>query len=374
MIIKLAIRNLFHDRARFLVTLVGILFAVVLVAVQLGMYFGARRMITGMIDHAQGEIWISAYGAESFEQAPLLTGRERFAALSVPGIESVTPLVVSFGDWRKPDTSTTNTVVIGADRGDGVLEPWDVTEGSAAALSADGVVIDRTYAETLGISQLGQTAEIGEKRVRVEAMTNGIRSFTTSPYVFTSLNKARALLGVPSDQATFYIAKLAPGAKPAEVKRELETRLHGVSVFTKEEFRARNLDYWLFGTGAGVALIGGAILGLIIGTVIVAQTLYSSTKDHLSEFATLRALGSSAFYIHKVILAQAAASALAGYALGTGLSLAIAAFSGQTALPILFTPELAAFLLAVTVSMCAISAISSIFKVTKLDPAMVFAR
>ncbi len=55
----------------------------------------------------------------------------------------------------------------------------------------------------------------------------------------------------------------------------------------------RNLDYWLFGTGAGVALLGGALLGLIIGTVVVAQTLYSSTKDHLTEFATLRALGSS---------------------------------------------------------------------------------
>ncbi|MBI4723763.1 MAG: hypothetical protein HY765_01705 [Rhodomicrobium sp.] len=89
MVIKLAIRNLFHDRARFLVTLVGILFAVVLVAVQLGLYLGARQMIVGMIEHAKGEIWISAYGAQSFEQASLLTGRERFAALSVPGVAAV---------------------------------------------------------------------------------------------------------------------------------------------------------------------------------------------------------------------------------------------------------------------------------------------
>ena len=65
-----------------------------------------------------------------------------------------------------------------------------------------------------------------------------------------------------------------------------------------------------------MALIGGAILGLIVGTVIVAQTLYSSTKDHLNEFATLRALGSSSGYIHRVILTQAALSAVLGYALG----------------------------------------------------------
>ncbi len=374
MIIKLAIRNLFHDRARFLVTLIGILFAVVLVAVQLGMYFGARQMIAGMIEHTKGDIWITAFGAQSFEQAPLLTGRERFTALSVPGVEAVTPLIVSFGDWRRPDTSTTNVVVIGADKDEGILDPWNVEEGIAGATSTDGVTVDRTYAKTLGISQLGDAGEIAGKRVRVEAMTNGIRSFTTSPYIFTSLNKARALLSVPSDQANFYILKLAPGANPIEVKRELESRLHRSAVYTKEEFRQKNLSYWLFGTGAGVALLGGALLGLIIGTVIVAQTLYSSTKDHLSEFATLRALGSSAMYIHKVILTQAVLSALAGYALGAGLSISIAEFSGQTALPILFTPALAAFLLAITIAMCAISAVSSIFKVTKLDPAMVFAR
>jgi putative ABC transport system permease protein len=374
MILKLAIRNLFHDRARFLVTLIGILFAVVLVAVQLGLYLGARQMITGMIEHATGDIWITSYGASSFEQAPLLTGRERFSALSVPGVEAVTPLVASFAEWRKPDSSTTNVVVVGSEPGENGLQPWNILPGSAATTSPDGVTIDRTYAQSLGISGVGAAGEIEGQRVRVDAMTDGIRSFTTSPYIFTSLNKARALVSAPSDQATFYLIKVGTGADPAEVKRQLISKLPGTSIYTKAEFLKRNLDYWLFGTGAGVALLGGAILGLIVGTVIVAQTLYSSTKDHLNEFATLRALGSSSYYIHKVILAQASVSALVGYALGVALSMLIVACSGQTALPILFTPGLAAFLFVVTFAMCAISALSSIFKVTKIDPAMVFAR
>ena len=87
MIVKLAMRNLFHDRARFLVTLVGILFAVLLVAIQLGMFFGARQMITAMVERTNGDIWIGAYGADSIEQGLLLTGRERFVALSVPGVQ-----------------------------------------------------------------------------------------------------------------------------------------------------------------------------------------------------------------------------------------------------------------------------------------------
>ena len=84
-------------------------------------------------------------------------------------------------------------------------------------------------------------------------------------------------------------------------------------VLTPEEFRLRSRSFWLFGTGAGAALFAGALLGIIVGTVIVAQTLYSSTKDHLNEFATLRAIGSSSIYIHKVILLQALLSAVIGF-------------------------------------------------------------
>ncbi len=374
MIIKLAIRNLFHDRARFLVTLVGILFAVLLVAVQLGMFFGARQMITATIEHSKGDIWISAYGAESIEQGLLLTGGERFATLSVPGVTAVTPLLVSFAEWRKPDSGTVHVVVVGSDKDEESLQPWNIVEGKAAPASPDGVIVDRTYEKVLGISGLDAVAQVDGQRVRVEGLSSGIRSFTTSPYVFTTLSKAHALTGVPAGQANFYLVKVAPGANVAAVKRELAARLHNVFLFTKEEFRQQNITYWLFGTGAGAALLGGALLGLIVGTVIVAQTLYSSTKDHLNEFATLRALGCSAMYIHKVILAQAVVSALLGYALGATLSLVISAFSDETALPMVFTPALAAFLLAVTLVMCAISAVSSILKVTKMDPAMVFQR
>ena len=91
-----------------------------------------------------------------------------------------------------------------------------------------------------------------------------------------------------------------------------------------------------------MALIGGALLGLLVGTVIVAQTLYSSTKDHLNEFATLRALGSSSGYIHRVILTQAGVSALLGYLMGMAIALTVVHFSEATALPIIMTPELAA--------------------------------
>jgi putative ABC transport system permease protein len=210
--------------------------------------------------------------------------------------------------------------------------------------------------------------------VRVAAVTHGIRSFTTLPYVFTSLQRARTLLGAAKYQASYTLVRLAPNSDVNAVRKALSERLKDREILTQDEFRARSVDYWLFQTGAGLALIAGAALGLIVGIVIVAQTLYSSTKDHLNEFATLRALGASAGYIHKVILIQALLSAVLGYGVGMILSLLVIWASTDTTLLIVMTPGLAVLLFALTIGMCVIAAISAIFKVTRIDPAGVFSR
>jgi putative ABC transport system permease protein len=376
MILTLAFRNLFHDRIRLAVTLVGILFSIVLVAVQLGLYLGASNIITANIDRAKADLWITLYGAKSFEDGGmLLTPRERHQALATPGVKAVIPLIVKFAEWRKPAGGSSRVVVVGSDAEDGGLEPWNLVEGSWQDIKApEAVAVDRTYLNELGINGVGDTAQIADGRVRVRALTDGIRSFTQSPYAYTTLNRARSLFGAGSDATTFYLVQLEPGADVAKVQQDLQARLEGAEVLTKQEFRSRSLKQWLFRTGAGVALIGGALLGSLVGTVIVAQTLYSSTKDHLSEFATLRALGSSSGYIHQVILAQAGISAVIGYLLGMAIAMTVLVLSKNTALPLVMTPGLAFWLFTLTVGMCAISALSAIVKVTKIDPATVFSK
>jgi putative ABC transport system permease protein len=375
MTLTLAFRNLFHDRVRLAVTLIGILFSIVLVAVQLGLYLGARGMIISMIDKADGDLWIMAYGTKNFEEAQPIRARQRYVALANPDVERAVPLVTSFTDWRKPTGGSTLVVVVGADAEDGGLKPWNVVEGDVSGLGArDAVMVDKTYLEELGINGVGDTAQVGASRVRVSGLTDGIRSFTVTPFVFTTLNRARQLADMSSDDITYVLAKVRPGADVEKVRDELRTQLPDSEVLTRAEFRSRSLAHWLFATGAGVALLGGAILGLIVGTVIVAQTLYSSTKDHLAEFATLRALGSSKSYINKVILMQAGLSALIGYGLGMTIALTIVMLSEHTALPIVMSPGLAALLLALTFVMCAVSALSAIGKVVRIDPVMVFNR
>jgi putative ABC transport system permease protein len=375
MTFTIAFRNLIHDRVRLAVTLVGILFSIVLVAVQLGLYLGARTMIIAMIERSDADLWIMAYATKNFEEAQPINLRDRYAALSTPGVAQAIPLITSFTDWHKPTGGSTLVVVIGTDVTDGGLAPWNIVAGDISALGArDAVFVDKTYLPELGVTGVGDTAQVGAARVRVTGLTEGIRSFTVTPYVFTTMNRARTLLDMPADEITYVLVKLTPDADLNAVRAAIRAKVPNSEVLSAAEFRNRSLNHWLFATGAGVALIGGAVLGLVVGTVIVAQTLYSSTKDHLNEFATLRALGSSSGYIHKVILAQAGLSAVLGYMLGMSIALVVVYLSEGTALPIVMSPELAAVLLGLTVAMCGVSAVSAIGKVMRIDPAMVFNR
>jgi putative ABC transport system permease protein len=375
MVPTLASRNLFHDRLSLVVTLVGIVFSVVLVAVQLGLYIGSERLIAATLDRAPGQLWVVPLGTKSFDDPGLLSGRERHVILSTPGVANVDELVVGFAGWRKPVGGTTAVLVVGSSLANDGLQPWSVVQGSVNDIEAPtGVAVDQTYFDDLGIKGIGEAAEINGVQVTVTAVTKGIRSFTTLPYIFTTLARARTLLEARNDQASYGLVRVQSGVDIETVRKEISTRLPDVEVLTRQEFRKRSLDYWLFETGAGSALIAGAILGIIVGTVIVAQTLYASTKDHLNEFATLRALGASARYIHKVILTQALLSAVIGYVFGIALALTIIWLTRNTTLTIVMTPTLAVSLFALTVGMCVLSALSAIFKVTRIDPAAVFSR
>src|SRR5438270_11472787 len=115
LIFTLAARNLFHDRLRFVATLVGIVFSMVLVTVQMGLYLGFGRMVTTMIDHADADLWIMPVGTRCFEDPSLLDDANRFRALSIKGVAEAAPVVIGFAQWRMPSGGTTPVFIVGSD-------------------------------------------------------------------------------------------------------------------------------------------------------------------------------------------------------------------------------------------------------------------
>jgi len=375
LVLTLASRNLFHDRLRFVATMVGIVFSVVLVMIQMGLFLGFGRMVTTMIDHASADLWILPKGAKCFEDPSLLDAKLRDRVATVEGVSWAVPLVIGFSDWRLESGEVTPVFIVSADLRDGSLQPFNVVEGNVQELSQGATVaVDRSYFDRLGVKGVGSTAEVRGRKVRVVAVTDGIRSFATTPYVFVDLKHARTYTGTPRDRASSVLVRLKSDADRDKTLSAIRAQAGDIEVLTSEDFRKRSRSFWLFGTGAGAALFAGALLGIIVGTVIVAQTLYSSTKDHLNEFATLRAMGSSNAFIYTVIIHQALINAVVGFAIAAGIGFIVVQMTAKSALPIVITPWLMAALFILTVVMCVASGIGAIIRVVRIDPATVFMR
>lgn len=236
------------------------------------------------------------------------------------------------------------------------------------------VAIDRSYYDRLGVSGVGATAQIRGLPVTVGAITDGIRSFTTTPYVFSDLRDAWAYTGLPTSFTSHFLVRLKPEADIERTRQNILSSISGIQALTPDQFREQSRSFWLFRTGAGAALVAGALLGVIVGTVIVAQTLYSSTKDHLYEFATLRAMGASNSYIYRVIICQALVNAVIGFAIAALIGNAVVHFTKKSALQVVITPGLMAELFVLTIVMCIVSAITAIYRVVRVDPAIVLTR
>jgi len=376
LVFKLAARNLLYDKLRFAATVVGIVFSIVLVTVQLGLFVSFARTVTIMIDHAPADLWIVPQGTKNFEDPSLLDEADRYRAMSIEGVSQVAPILISFSHWRMQDGGASPVLVIGSNlRAGGGLLPWNLVEGSLESLAIpNSVAVDYAYLDRLGVKGIGGGAEMRNRRAEVRAVSKGIRSFTTTPFIFTTLDRARAYTGTPSTNVTYLLVHLDPRADLEGVRSQLQSVLSKAEVLTAAEFSDRSRSFWLFGTGAGAALFAGALLAMVVGSVVVAQTLYSSTKEHLYEFATLRAIGSSGVYLHTVIITQALLSAVVGFGIAFVIGVFIVRLTADSALPVLMTPALTVILFILTVVMCVISALSSILKIMRMDPAMVFSR
>src|SRR5262249_35643395 len=139
--------------------------------------------------------------------------------------------------------------VVGLERDATLLRPWNVVEGEDRRMAeVDGIVLDRSEFPKLGLDGLGDRREITGARVRVAGLTEGIRSFTTSPFVFTNLESARAYTHLGPEQLTYALVRAEPGTDLLALKARLE-KIPNVDAYTKAEFSERARSYWSKRTG-----------------------------------------------------------------------------------------------------------------------------
>jgi putative ABC transport system permease protein len=179
-------------------------------------------------------------------------------------------------------------------------------------------------------------------------------------------------MGFGPEDAMYVLVRLRPGFEPDTTKRLLQARMPDVQVWTKAEFSRQARSYWLQQTGAGGTVLTSALLGFVIGLLIVSQTIYSSTMENIEEFATLKALGATRGYIAKVVLAQALTCGIAGCSVAMLVS-GSAIHAARAAVSWILMPSWLPFaMFAPGLLMCAAASLISARKAMVVDPGKVF--
>jgi putative ABC transport system permease protein len=372
----LARKLLLHDRLRFAVAIAGVSVSVMLVLVQVGLYFGFMETASSIIDASTADIWVDKKGNESFENATTFDERGFYKVASVPGVAHAEPVLMTWAQFKLPDGGDLGVQIVGletAPRPRSLLAPWNVVDGDVRRLAEPGaIMIDKSEYLKLKVDRVGHVTELSNVRSEVVALTNGIRSFTTSPIIFADLRTARSYLRqLETDQITHVLVEVEPGVDVATVKARINA-LPYLTAYTTAELSTRTRTYWSERTGVGAGFFTTAVLGIVVGFVVVGQILYSGTLQYLREYGTLKAMGAKNSAIVQVILWQAMISAALGFAVGAPLAIAMRAGLKGANLIVALSPELYAVTAAITAVMCAVAALLSIVKVLRLDPASVF--
>lgn len=389
---SIARKNLFEDLPRFLVAQAGIMFAVSLITIQTGILQGVIRSIALLIDYSQADIWVGSQNSASLELT-LQIPYERFTqAQEVEGVELAEPVILNGGLWRSFSGQINHVRTIGFNPDGELFVPGQISRGNLSSLKEPYTFfIDEKNSKSLNVQWIGDRVEMGTFQAKLVGFTKNTQSTISSPFVFTSLENAQAIVTSPmieepskllapdpeplesDDLITYVLIRAEPGEDLEELKKRLEAALPYSRAFTKAEFAQITRTYWEKRTGIGFVLGLGAVVGVVVGIIVVGQILYSSVADHLKEFGTLKAMGASNSLIYSVIIEQSLWMAVLGYFPGMALCFGVKvwAFAAQ-GLVILITPTTAAGVFGITVLMCVGSALFAIQKVNRVDPAIVF--
>ncbi len=365
-----SLSTLWHERQRYLPGVLAVGFSALLIALQCGLLLGLFSITSIPIDHNTADVWMGAPGVLSVDLGrPIREGYiARMAAQ--PEIERCEVYLQGFAYWSKRDGATELCLVIGSRLSDGSLGAIDkLSPELRARLTEPGtIVVDESDRHRLGVSELGDTAEVSGLRVRVVGFTKGLKSLA-GPYVFCSIATSRPLLRLLPDQVTYVLGKCKDPKDARIVAARLQEEYRNISAFTSQDFSYRSRMHWLTKTKAGIALGYAAALGLLVGAVVTSQTLYAATAASLKEFAVLRALGIPRWRMALLVVNQALWVGVIGVALALPAVHGLAELADWLTVQILLPWELQVAAAVVTLVMALGSGLLALRSLRLVEPA-----
>src|SRR3990170_6174331 len=363
--VPVARRNLFAEKARLAISVAGVAFAVVLILIVVALYRGWSG-VGGIIEELPGDLWVAQEGTrDPFHSSSLLRETVADEVAAVPGVGRVTKILAR---QMGVEDSAGAVYLMALD----APEDLDLLGADAQEyfFPAEGeIAIDSVFARKSGLAE-GDTVDLGTRPLRVGRVFTGGNAVVTQ-FGFLSMEDGRAVFGVPNT-VTYLLVSLSPGANRQEVAAAIEEAVPGVAVFESGEFAAtirKEIDESFLPV---ITLLVG--IGFVVGVAVIGLTTYTATIERSREYGVLKAIGASAGYLYRIVAAQSLTLGALGFAVGLGATVLLARLASQ-AVPEFVTDIRWYDVVGVLVAAVVMSVLSSYIparRIAAIDPATVF--
>lgn len=378
----LAWLQLKREPTRFAVALAGIAFADILIFFQLGLTEGLFDSVTKPYTALQGDLFLINPLFESLSVVRSFPRRQLYQAAGASGVRSINYLYIDQGRWRNPQTLKNQTTMVFAINPSNSAIVLPEVKAHLSQLSLlNQIMYDRTGSAALFgdiLEPLSKTGKVPIQFNKVQTKVIGTftmgASFTANGNIITSHSTFLQLFPERrADEIDVGIITLDPNTNIERAQAEIRSQLKDVLVLTHAEFIDHEKKYWQVNSPIGFLFGFGAVIGFVVGMVIVYQILYSDVSDHLSEYATLKAMGYSDAYLMSVLIQESLIIAILGFIPGFLVSLGLYTIvTSITFIPILMSFNRAGLVLVLTIVMCVGSGGIAMRKLQEADPADIF--
>ena len=372
----IAWRILMHERGRSALAVVGIYIAVLMIFLQLGFYYSVPKGGMTVYEAMRFDLMLTS-SAYVFQGHSLSFPRRRIhQALALPEVASATPVYQNSSEWLSPEDGIKRDVfVIAFPVEDAALDVAGVQRQIDTIRHPDTIIVDTGTRPEFGPLTPGRIVEIGNRAVQIGGTYVlgpgfvGLGVAVTSDLNFIRMFPERSLA-----EPNLGLLRLRPGADPQVVATKLRAILPGdTRVFTRDELGEHEVAHWITRTSTGIVFGFGVIVSVVVGTVILYQTLATHVLRQLPQYATLKAIGYADRSLAQIVVALALMLAAAAYVPALVSAAALyGLIRSTTLLPIAMTQSRIAVVLAATLAMSALSALLSIWTVRRADPVDLF--
>ncbi len=389
----LAWKNLTHDWRRLAVAIAGIGFAVLLMFTQVGFQNALFDSQVKIIDDLQGDIFLVNKAKYT------LAAEKRFSISRIHQARSCSGVKGAYPVYSELTTSVLRKIKAGQGNrgyplrslgyhvGDPIFQSKSINAQSDLLRIPSAALIDvKSKAKKFEFDmespeKLDQySLELAGKKITlvgtfdlgIDFAHNG--NLIMNAESFAKYFPHRKRFGDPLSVVDLGVVHVLPGFSVIEVKERLEDTLEDdVHVYTREEFRNTEIKFWDKSTPIGTIFLAGKIIGFVVGMVICYQVIFSDIADHMSEFATLKAMGYTTAYFIRLIVVEAILLSIIGFVPGTLVSLVLyARLASVTGLQMLMTFDCLVQVLITAVVMCIASGLLAVRKLLAADPASLF--